>query len=141
MIHALHILLLILELSGGTIAGLIAMAFCMATLRAWRGLKVTPWDGVNDIKAATARAAAEGWAHRSLAAFDIAFNVIFLRGQQDETISTHSWRASLEGKMWGKLMTKWLSAIQPNHGPLAATGDLYRATVRVAVLRKVLGLS
>ena len=93
-----------------------------------------------DIAAAEARAAAEGWLHRSLAAFDIAFNVIVLRGQQDETISTHAYRAAVAGRFWGKLMCRWLDWFQPNHGPKAASGDLERATARVAVLNRLLGV-
>lgn len=61
--------------------------------------------------------------------------------QQDETISTHAWRAANEGKLWGKLMCDWLNLFQPNHGEKAAAGDLERALVRVAVLKKSLGIS
>lgn len=97
------------------------------------------WNS-SDIPAAMAKAAAEPWWHRGLCAFDIAFNVIVLRGQQDETISTHSWRAQQEGKLWGKAMCWWLNLFQANHGPQAACGDLERATARVAVLKKSLGI-
>jgi hypothetical protein len=64
-----------------------------------------------------------------------------LRGQQDETISTHSWRASVEGKRWGKLMNAWLGWLEPCHGQKAASGDLERAMARVAVLSRFLGVS
>lgn len=129
------------EISGSIIAGLFVVPFTMATVRAAIGIKVLPWNGSPDIAAAEVRDGAEGWLHRSLTAFDIAFNVIVLRGQQDETISTHAYRASLEGKQWGIGMTKWLSWFQPNHGPLATTGDYYRASVRVVILKKILGVS
>lgn len=128
------------EISGSILSGLFLIPFTMSTIRAVREPKLIPWNGQVDIDAAEARDAAEGWLHRSLSAFDIAFNVIVLRGQQDETISTHSYRAQLEGKRWGKIMMAWLNWFQPNHGPLATTGDYYRASVRVAILKKILGI-
>jgi hypothetical protein len=93
-----------------------------------------------DFKRASERTLKEGWLHRSLVAFDIACNVIILRGQQDETISAHAWRASILGKRWGRVLTWCLGKIQANHGELAAVGDLTRAKVRVAVLSKALGV-
>lgn len=128
------------EMSGSILAGLFIIPFSMVTIRTWLGSKTPVWDP-SDVGAAEAKAAAESWVHRSLAAFDIAFNVIVLRGQQDETISTHSYRAYLEGKWWGKIMNGWLGWFQDNHGPRAASGDLERATVRVEVLKKILGVS
>lgn len=74
-----------------------------------------------------AQAASEGWLHRSLVAFDIACNVILLRGLEDETISSHSARAAEQGKMWGKLMCRFLNLFQANHGPKAQAGDIERA--------------
>jgi hypothetical protein len=133
-------LLLAAEIVSGTIAGLILMAVAMATVRALLGDKAPAW-GVQSVATAEAKAAAEGWIHRALVAFDIAVNVIILRGQQDETISAHSWRAVVEGKTWGRWMTQWLDWIQPFHGQKAAAGDLERAQVRVAVLSKALGVS
>jgi hypothetical protein len=85
-------------------------------------------------------ASKEGWAHRALVAFDIAFNVIVLRGAPDETISSHAWRAEQEGKFWGIWMCHWLNGFQSNHGFKAASGDLERAQARVNVLRKALGV-
>lgn len=136
-----HNLILAGKITGSAIAGLILVSTAIATVRAIldRNTPLLPWI-VTDVAAAELRASKESWLHRSLAAFDIAFNVIVLRGQQDETISTHSWRAAQEGKLWGKAMTLWLDGFQPNHGPRAASGDLERATVRVAVLKKALGL-
>lgn len=130
--------LLVAEIIGETIVGLIAMAGGIATVRAVVGAVSTAWIPAN-VKIAEQRADSEGWLHRALVAFDIAFNVVVLRGQQDETISTHSYRASVEGKLWGKAMTKWLDWIQPFHGQKAASGDLERAQVRVNVLSKLLG--
>lgn len=127
------------EITGSILAGLFFIPLTIATIRTIIDGHAAPWVP-GDIAAAEARVAKEGWLHRALSAFDIGFNVIILRGEQDETISTHSYRASLEGKLWGKLMMRWLNWWQPNHGPLATTGDYYRASVRVAVLKKILGL-
>jgi hypothetical protein len=127
------------EITSGILGGLFTVPFVMTTVRTIIDGHAPPWN-INDIAAAEARDAAEGWLHRSLSAFDIAFNVIVLRGQQDETISTHSYRAFLEGKLWGKVMNKWLSWFQPNHGPLATTGDYFRASVRVKILKGILGI-
>ena len=131
--------LLAFEISGITVAALIAMAVVLASIRALIGQISTKWNS-SDVAPAEKLASAEWWPHRSLSAFDIAFNVIVLRGQPDETISTHSYRASLEGKLWGETMIAWLNGIQPNHGPRAASGDLERAQSRVAVLSKLLGV-
>jgi hypothetical protein len=75
-----------------------------------------------------------------LDALDIFLNVWFLHGENDETMSTHAWRAKLEGHLWGEAMNFWLNGFQENHGPQAASGDLERAAVRVAVLSKLLGV-
>lgn len=127
------------EISGAIITGLFLIPFTMATIRAWIEGKAPAWNPA-DIPTAEAQAAAEGWVHRILVAFDIFWNVAGWRGQADETISTHSYRAFLEGKLWGKFMNRWLGWFQPNHGAKAASGDLLRATVRVAILRKILNL-
>lgn len=121
------------------VAGCIVIGLLTATIRSVFKLNtkdIKVWNSA-DIPTVMAKAASEAWWHRSLCAFDIAFNVIVLR----ETISTHSWRAQQEGKMWGKAMCWWLDLFQANHGPQAACGDLERATARVAVLKKALGLS
>lgn len=69
----------------------------------------------------------EGRIHRMLVAFDIFCNVIFLNGQQDETISSHAARAAEQGKRWGILMARFLNFFQPNHCPIAQAGDIQRA--------------
>lgn len=140
MHHVLIVLSWILGLSAATIAGLVVMAAVMATVRAFLGRKTTPWV-VGDVPEAERRAAAEGYPHRALVALDIFMNVVVLVGQQDETMSTHAWRAATAGKLWGKLMNGWLNWIQPNHGYLAASGDLERAMARVATLSKALNIS
>lgn len=137
---SLHTLVLVGEISVSIVAVLITMSVVLATVRAMLGIKVPLFHPLTDVAAAELRASQEGWLHRSLVAFDIATNVIVLRGQQDETISTHAWRANQEGKLWGRLVTKWLNGFQPNHGWKAASGDLQRALARVSVLRKALGV-
>lgn len=127
------------EIFAGAVTSLIAISVFMASIRAAIQGTAEKWD-VSQVAIAEDREAHEGWIHRMLVAFDIAFNVIVLRGQQDETISTHSWRAQQEGKLWGKLMCKWLNGFQPNHGFKAASGDLARAKSRVAQLSKMLGV-
>ncbi len=128
---------LVLEIIGIVLAALIGISCLLGWVNKLRGLYV-PWSGAEQVLAQERQAAKESWLHRCLVAFDIAVNVILLRGQQDETISTHSWRAQQENKLWGKLMCKWLNGFQPNHGPKAASGDLQRAQSRVVVLSKLL---
>ena len=74
-----------------------------------------------------AQAAREGWLHRSLVAVDIMANVIVLRGQPDETISSHAARAAIEGKRWGRFLSGLLNLVQSDHGAKAISGDLERA--------------
>lgn len=93
-----------------------------------------------DVPIQEIRASQEGWPHRCLVALDVFVNVVVLRGQPDETISAHSWRASLDGKLWGRLMCRWLDGFQDQHGPKAASGDLQRAKSRVVQLSKLLGV-
>lgn len=93
-----------------------------------------------NIAKAMAKSNNESRIHRWLDAFDIFLNVTFMNGQNDETMSAHAWRASVEGKLWGKAMNWWLNGFQPNHGYQAACGDLQRALNRVAVEKKALGL-
>jgi hypothetical protein len=73
------------------------------------------------------QAAKEGAVHRDLVAVDIATNEIVLRGQMDETISSHAARADEEGKSWGKLVSRFLNLFQSDHGAKAQAGDLERA--------------
>lgn len=73
-----------------------------------------------------AQAAKEGYVHRVLVAFDIFVNVLF-RGREDETISARSYRAYLEGKLWGRAMNAFLNFFQKDHGAKAAAGDLERS--------------
>lgn len=139
MHHFLHVMRWVFEISGIVIAGLILLAGLIATVRAIVGIKTPLWNS-SDVSAAEARASSEGWPHRVLVVLDIFLNVIVLFGKQDQTMSTHAWLASLEDKTWGKWMTTWLSWFQPNHGPLAASGDLARASAQVTQLSKSLGV-
>lgn len=84
-----------------------------------------------------ARAGKEGWFHRSLVAIDICFNVVVLRGLPDETISSHSARAALEGKLWGRVMSWFLDLFQSDHGAKAIAGDLERAENIESVEKKI----
>ena len=63
---------------------------------------------------------------RVLIAFDMFVNVI-INGRFDETISSHSGRAALKGKLWGILMSKFLGLFQKNHVLIAQQSDLDRA--------------
>jgi hypothetical protein len=72
-------------------------------------------------------AAHEGWLHRDLVAVDIAANVVVLKGQPDETISSHAARADEQGKRWGRWMSRFLDIFQKDHGPKAQSGDIERA--------------
>jgi hypothetical protein len=86
------------------------------------------------------QAASEGWAHRSLVAFDIFWNVFLFFGRPDETISAHAYRAALEGKLWGRLLNGALNLIQADHGAKAAAGDLERAQSIAQTEEKTLGV-
>jgi hypothetical protein len=135
-----HALLLTSEIVGLTIVGLWASAFATAGLRRLIHGPYVP-EVINDafIAKYEAQAAAEGWLHRFLVVLDIFVNVCF-RGQEDETISARSYRASLEGKLWGRVMNYWLDLWQEQHGPKAAVGDFMRALNRVETNKKILGI-
>ena len=83
------------------------------------------------------QAADEGYLHRVLVALDIFLNVVF-KGREDETISARSYRAALEGKIWGRIMNAFLDIFQSNHGAKAAAGDLERANSIAATENKIL---
>lgn len=137
---SLHILLLIAEVFGSVIAALWAVAFVVAGVRRL----INGPDKLEPIDAAfiakyEVQTAKEKWVHRFLVVFDIFVNVCF-RGQQDETISGRAYRASLENKLWGRVMNYWLNLFQVQHGVKAAVGDLWRAQVRIVTNKKVLGI-
>lgn len=136
----LHKVLLGVEIYAMSAGALIALSWILATIRTLVEKSKPVFNYPADVPAAEARASKEGYLHRVFVALDIFMNVVFLFGEQDETMSTHAWRASMEGKLWGKLMNKWLTGFQANHGPQAASGDLERASVRVSILTKTLGV-
>ncbi len=137
----LHKFLLGGEIFGIAVASLVFLSVAIGSIRHWVDKGAKPFVYPDDVPAAEAKAAAEAYWHRALVALDIFLNVVVLWGAQDETMSTHAWRAKVAGKLWGKLMDLWLNGFQPQHGPQAASGDLERALARVAVLMKALGLS
>ena len=83
------------------------------------------------------QASKEGYLHRVLVALDIFLNVVF-KGREDETISARSYRAALEGKIWGRIMNAFLDIFQSNHGAKAAAGDLERANSIAVTENKIL---
>jgi hypothetical protein len=137
----LHKFLLGGEIFAGAVASLVFVSVAIGSIRHWVDKGAKPFVYPDDVPLAEAKAAAEPYWHRALVALDIFLNVVVLFGAQDETMSTHAWRAAVAGKLWGKLMNLWLNGFQPQHGPQAASGDLERALARVAVLMKALGLS
>jgi hypothetical protein len=141
MMDLLHKFLLGGEIFAGAVASLVFVSVAIGSIRHWVDKGAKPFVYPDDVPLAEAKAAAEPYWHRALVALDIFLNVVVLFGAQDETMSTHAWRAAVAGKLWGKLMNLWLNGFQPQHGPQAASGDLERALARVAVLMKALGLS
>lgn len=134
----LHKILLGFEIYAIASASLVVLSWAFATVRAlFEGNKLA-FSYPADVPVAEAKAATEKYWHRVLVALDIFLNVVVLFGNQGETMSTHAWRASLQGKLWGKLMNRWLNGFQAYHGPQAASGDLERASVMVSLLRKLL---
>ena len=85
----------------------------------------------SQVATAEARAAREGWLHRTLVAFDQFWNVAACRGLPDETISAHTRRVvdnpEAKHKLLAKVLNHMLDVVQPNHGALAEAGDLQRA--------------
>lgn len=128
------------EISGGVIVGMWTVAYGIAGVRRLVSGPFVP-EVINEAfyTKYAAQAAVEGWLHRFLVVFDIAFNVL-LRGQEDETLSSRAYRASLERKVWGIVLNYWLDLIQPQHGPKAMVGDMWRALNRLKTGMKVLGL-
>ena len=137
---SIHALLLAGKIVGLTIIGLWASAFLIAGIRHLVHGSDVP-EVIDDAFYAkyAAQAATEKWLHRFLVVFDIAFNVL-LRGQEDETLSSRAYRASLESKLWGRVMNYWLDLYQIQHGPKAMVGDLYRALNRMTTNKKILGI-
>jgi hypothetical protein len=70
-----------------------------------------------------------GYPMRCLLALDVFANVVLFNGRLDETISSHAARASLEGKWWGIVLSKFLNLFSKDHGAGAIIGDEVRAEV------------
>jgi hypothetical protein len=119
------------EIVLGIEAGLWGTAFAIAGMRRLVHGPFVP-EVINEAfyTKYAAQASTEGWLHRFLVVFDIALNVL-CRGQEDETLSSRAYRASLEGKLWGRLLNYWLDLLQPQHGPKAMVGDMWRASNRL----------
>jgi len=136
----LHKFLLGGEIYAAAASGLVVVSLLFRGWHHLRGTANTMPQTPENIAIAMAKSNNENRIHRWLDAFDIFLNVTFMNGQNDETMSAHSWRASLEGHWWGIAMHWWLCGFQPNHGYQAACGDLQRALNRVVVEKKALGL-
>jgi len=95
------------------------------------------------VAAAQARAAREGYLHRVLVAFDQFWNVAGTGGLPDETISAHTRRVvddpNAKHKLLAKVLNHCLDLIQPDHGAKAEAGDLQRAETVTKVEGKALG--
>jgi len=136
----LHKILLGVEIYAIAASGLVVVSMLFRLWHRIRGTSNNMPQTPANIQLAMAKSNNEGRIHHWLNAFDIFLNVTFMNGQNDETMSAHAWRASLEGKLWGKAMNWWLCGFQPNHGYQAACGDLQRALNRAAVEKKALGI-
>ena len=73
-----------------------------------------------------AQAAKDGYFKRVLIGLDMFANTI-ANGHPDETISSRSARAATQGKVWGKVTSRFLNLFQKNHGAKAEAGDVQRA--------------
>ena len=136
----LHKILLGVEIYAIAASGLVVVSMLFRLIHKVLGTSNNMPMNPANIAKAMAKSNDESRIHRWLDAFDIFLNVTFMNGQNDETMSAHAWRASLEGKLWGKAMNWWLCGFQPNHGYQAACGDLQRALNRAAVEKKALGI-
>lgn len=136
----IHIVRLIAEIYVIVAVSLVLISVTMGKIRSFIDRNAKPFVYPDNVPAAEAKAAAEPWWHRQLVALDVWMNSLFFNGYACETMSTHAWRASLEGKWWGKAMNWWLNGFQAQHGPQAASGDLERAISEVTRMKKMLGL-
>lgn len=68
----------------------------------------------------------ESYPLRTLVAFDQMVNVA-TGGHPDETISARAGRSAVAGRVWGKVMSRFLNLFQKDHGAKAEAGDLARA--------------
>jgi hypothetical protein len=92
------------------------------------------------VKAAEARAAKEGYFRHLLVGLDQFLNVV-AGGNPGETMSARSQRAASRGNRFGKFMAWWLGKVQRRHGAKAEAGDLERAEKVEKAEEKDLGVS
>jgi hypothetical protein len=140
MTRLIHDVLMGLEIYLAAASGLVVVSLVIGKIRSLVDKNAPAFEYPRDVAKAEARAAREPWWHRQLVALDIWMNSVFFNGFSGETMSTHAWRSSLEGKRWGILMNWWLNGFQDHHGPQAASGDLWRAQAEVNRLKKLLGV-
>jgi len=140
--RVLHDILLAVEIYLAAAASLIVVSLLIGKIRSMvdRNAPHLAFIYPDDVAKAEAHAANEPWWHRQLVALDIWMNSFFFNGFSGETMSTHAWRASLRKKWWGVAMNWWLNGFQPQHGPQAACGDLWRSTTEASRLKKTLGI-
>jgi hypothetical protein len=139
-VSILHDIKLGLEIYGLAAGGLVLASFMVAQLRHLLDRNQKTFTYPQDVLMAEQQASEEGYLHRCLVALDIFMNVVFFVGRHGETMSSDAWIASLNGKLWGRAMNFWLNGFQAQHGPQAASGDLWRSQVEVNRLRKILDL-
>ena len=137
----LHKVLLGVEIYAIAAAALVVVSLIFRGIHHILGTSNAYPQTPENIKRAMDKSNHESRIHRWLVSFDIFLNVTFMNGQNDETMSAHCWRASLEGHKWGIAMNWWLEGFQPHHGYQAACGDLQRALNRAECEKKALGLS
>jgi hypothetical protein len=89
------------------------------------GSGITPLTAAQEAQQ-EAEAHTEGYFLRVLIGFDQFVNTVF-GGHPDETLSSRSARAAVEGKWWGIALSKVLDLFQSDHGADAEAGDLERA--------------
>lgn len=68
----------------------------------------------------------ERYIHANLVSLDMLGNTL-AAGKNDETISSRAQRAADTGNPLGKILSKGLDMIQPDHGHKAMAGDIRRA--------------
>jgi hypothetical protein len=140
MTRLIHYVLMGLEIYLVAAFGLVLVSLLIGKIRSLVDKNAPAFEYPRDVAKAEEKAASEPWWHRQLVALDIWMNALFFNGFSGETMSTHAWRASLEGKWWGVAMNWWLNGFQAQHGPQAASGDLWRSQTEVNRLKKLLGV-
>ena len=89
------------------------------------GSGITPLSG-EQTAAEEQQAGRERYPVRVLVGLDQLLNVA-CDGKPDETISSRAARAAVNGRWWGKTLSKFLDCFQRDHGADAQAGDFQRA--------------